>query len=241
MSDSEAKEASEVGRGAHGGDFGEDRRRGMRARADTRRIMKSPGAKQLGRRIGSSGKARTAILKAARELFAKLGFRGTTIRAIGRRAGVDAALVVYYFESKAKLFAAVIAPPILGERLRELFVDGGNSRGSEIVRFYLEHLFLDRSEAITAMLRAALSDPDCVPALRSAIRETLVSGVVGALQDPEASFGAEIVGAQLVGLFISRHIIGGEPLASASVDAIVAVLGPALDLVLDGVSEGSTR
>jgi AcrR family transcriptional regulator len=68
-------------------------------------VTKRPGKKRLGRRIGSSGKSRAAILKAARALFAKQGFRGATTRAIAQRARVNVGLVNYFFESKAKLFA----------------------------------------------------------------------------------------------------------------------------------------
>ena len=65
---------------------------------------------------------------------------------------------------------------------------------SRIARFYLEHLFLDRNEAITAMLRAALGDPGCVPALRTVIQDTLVAGVAGAL-----AVGAALVQRQRTG------------------------------------------
>jgi AcrR family transcriptional regulator len=195
-------------------------------------VTKRPGKKRLGRRIGSSGKSRATILKAARALFAKQGFRGATTRAIAQRARVNVGLVNYFFESKAKLFAEATDLPVSGERLRELFNDGGGPTGSRIARFYLEHLFLDRNEAITAMLRAALGDPGCVPALRALIQDTLVAGVAGALVGADTKLRAELVGAQMVGLFISRHVVSVEPLASASIDAIVGLLGPALDSLL---------
>ena len=108
-----------------------------------------------------------------------------------------------------------------------------------MARFHLERLFLDHNEAITAMLRAALGDPGCVPALRTLIQDTLAPGVAGGLREPDAKLRAEIFSALMVGLFISRHIVGVEPLASASVDAIVAILEPALDGVLDRVSTNS--
>jgi len=204
-------------------------------------VTKRLGKKRLGRRIGPSGKSRAAILKAARALFAKLGFRGATTRAIAQRAGVNIAMVNYFFESKEKLFAAAIDLPVAGERLRDVLQDGDAPAGSSLARFYLEHLFLDRNEAITAMLRAALGDPSCVPALRKVIQDTMAAGMAGALQGPDRKLRAELVGAHMVGLFISRHIVGVEPLASASIDAIVALLGPALDTLLAGVSPNSAK
>lgn len=52
--------------------------------------------------------ARTAILDAAERAFAELGFGGASLRAIAREAGVNQALIHYYFDNKDGLFSAVI-------------------------------------------------------------------------------------------------------------------------------------
>lgn len=46
----------------------------------------------------------TKIKKAAIELFEKYGSKGTTVRKVAERAGVNLALMNYYFQSKEKLF-----------------------------------------------------------------------------------------------------------------------------------------
>jgi AcrR family transcriptional regulator len=53
--------------------------------------------------------SKDALLQAARALFGQQGFEGTTIREIGERAGVDAALIARYFGSKADLYIAAVA------------------------------------------------------------------------------------------------------------------------------------
>ena len=53
------------------------------------------------------GATRDAILDAAEDLFSKHGFYGVTIREVAREAGVDTALVHYYFGAKRGLFDAV--------------------------------------------------------------------------------------------------------------------------------------
>ncbi len=53
------------------------------------------------------GDTREAILDAAEDLFSKHGFYGVTIREVAREAGVDTALVHYYFGAKRDLFDAV--------------------------------------------------------------------------------------------------------------------------------------
>ena len=63
---------------------------------------------------------RTALLHAGRELFARHGYDGASIRAITARAGANLGAVTYHFGSKERLYEAVLdsftAP--LGARLR---------------------------------------------------------------------------------------------------------------------------
>ena len=55
----------------------------------------------------AAGETRDLILDAAEDLFSKHGFYGVTIREVAREAGVDTALVHYYFGAKRDLFDAV--------------------------------------------------------------------------------------------------------------------------------------
>ena len=67
-----------------------------------------PVRARRGRRPLGSPDARRAVLDAARELFAELGFERTTMRAVAARAGVDPALIYHYFADKdGLLFAAL--------------------------------------------------------------------------------------------------------------------------------------
>lgn len=61
------------------------------------------------RRKGSGPDLRRAILDAAELLFAGHGFYGVTTRQVAAEAGVDTALIHYYFGSKRDLFDAVFA------------------------------------------------------------------------------------------------------------------------------------
>jgi AcrR family transcriptional regulator len=54
-------------------------------------------------RATASG-TRAAILDAAEELFARQGFRTTTIKQIAARAGINSALLYYYFANKETLY-----------------------------------------------------------------------------------------------------------------------------------------
>ncbi len=52
--------------------------------------------------------SRDAILVAATDLFARQGVEATSIKAIGAAAGVNPALIYYYFADKATLYDAVL-------------------------------------------------------------------------------------------------------------------------------------
>ncbi len=65
------------------------------------RVKRGPGRPRL--EDAARLAARSRILDAARRLFSTHGFECTTTRDIGERAGVDAALVNYYFKTKEDL------------------------------------------------------------------------------------------------------------------------------------------
>ena len=176
--------------------------------------------------------SRGRILSAARELFAKHGLRSTTTRAIAAKARVDAALVHYFFGTKAALFAEAVEVPIPVEELRQVLEHTHGPRGPVIARFFLEHVFNTRNRAISAILRAAMADPASAPLLRTLLETRVAGALEGLIPLPPARLRAEIIGAQFVGLFVLRHVIGVEPLASASIDSIVALVGPGVDAVL---------
>ncbi|MDT5370310.1 MAG: hypothetical protein QOC62_4741, partial [Mycobacterium sp.] len=54
----------------------------------------------------TSEDTKAAILAAARQRFGTIGFQGATIRAIAADAGTDPAMVMRYYGSKDRLFAA---------------------------------------------------------------------------------------------------------------------------------------
>jgi AcrR family transcriptional regulator len=65
-------------------------------------------------------RARAEIIEAARELFARNGYQGTTVEAIGEATGRSGAAVYQYFEGKAEIFGI-----FLRETGTELRTQGG--------------------------------------------------------------------------------------------------------------------
>ncbi len=58
---------------------------------------------------GQGPDLRQAILDAAEALFSRHGFYGVTVRQVASEAGVDTALIHYYFGAKRELFDSVFA------------------------------------------------------------------------------------------------------------------------------------
>jgi AcrR family transcriptional regulator len=87
---------------------------------------------------------RRAILEAAVELYAESGFRGTALKAIGERAGVHHATVLYHYRTSRELLVAVLKERDRRylEFTRDVFQDGGLKpleNLSIMARFNLKH------------------------------------------------------------------------------------------------------
>ena len=68
------------------------------------------GGTLRGRRPKGQGPdLRQSILDAAEGLFSRHGFHGVTVRQVAAEAGVDTALIHYYFGAKRELFDSVFA------------------------------------------------------------------------------------------------------------------------------------
>jgi len=70
--------------------------------------MEHAEAHSVARRQARSAETRAAILAAAEQIFAKSGLAGARTDAIAVSAGVNKALLYYYFKSKGGLYEAVV-------------------------------------------------------------------------------------------------------------------------------------
>jgi len=66
------------------------------------------GAKGRAGRPRSAAGTREALLAAGTELFAEHGFDGASVSAIAQKAGVNKAMISYYFGGKRDLYAAIL-------------------------------------------------------------------------------------------------------------------------------------
>src|SRR5215217_2934743 len=102
-----------------------------------RRRRRSTRRPRTGRRPGESS-TRAEILDAARRMFAEHGYEGATMRGIAAEAGVDAALVVHFFGSKAGLLEAAVEWPFDPEVVMpKLLVDGRHHVGRRLAELFV--------------------------------------------------------------------------------------------------------
>jgi AcrR family transcriptional regulator len=186
-----------------------------------------------GRRPGGPD-TRGEILEAARETFAAKGFEGTSLRAVARAAGVDAALVHHYFDGKESLFVEAMALPIDPRIVAERVLDGPvDGIGDRIIGTFLAVWEAPESRVrMKAMLRAAISSEDYAHLIRDAITRLILGPVSSVLDVPDAPLRVSLVASQLMGVVLVRYIIELDPLASATPDEVVARIAPTIQRYL---------
>jgi AcrR family transcriptional regulator len=182
---------------------------------------------------GDPGQAREAILAAARSEFGQHGFEGATLRSIATAAGVDVALVPYYFGNKADLFVAALDLPVNpATAVREVVSDGVDGAAERLLRRLLAVWDDPATGApLAAMLRSLSTQAKM---LRQFIERQLLVTLAEAMEGPGAELRAAVFTSQVFGLVLERYVLGVQPLAAASHDEIVELVAPTLQRYLDG-------
>ncbi len=193
-------------------------------------------------------KRRELIRLAAVELFARHGYRGTTVRAIAERAGVDPALVMYHYGSKEKVFSVVIREamraeellPELPELLDELPGAQGDDAtqrgpGSRLVRGFLTRWEDAASRSSLLMVfRSAMEHPEASQLFREVAGGELLVPIARRIPAPDPELRAVLVASLLVGLVTGRYVVPIGPLADMDLDTVVDLYGPYADAMLLG-------
>jgi AcrR family transcriptional regulator len=188
-----------------------------------------------GRRPGDSG-TKDAILVAARRSFAEKGRDGATVRGVAAEAGVDPALVLHYFGSKEKLFAAATELPIDTARLLEQVLPGDpEGLGDRMLRFTLGAWQQVRfQETLSALIRTALADSAGAEVARERLEERILAPLAGATRQPDGELRAALAFSQGIGMAIARHLIGIKALAELDDERLRALVEPNLRRYLSG-------
>ncbi|MGA7464955.1 MAG: TetR family transcriptional regulator [Mycobacterium sp.] len=165
---------------------------------------------------------RATILDTARSQFGTHGFERTTIRSVASAVGVDPALVMHYFGTKAALFAAAsrfditfpdlsdLAPDRVADVLLPMFVAAWGPQGP----------FLP-------LLRAAATNRTAADALLEVFVDQVAPALATVVPD-RAPERAALVGSQLLGLAVARYVLGMPPLTGMDDARLIEWLRPVL-------------
>jgi AcrR family transcriptional regulator len=171
---------------------------------------------------------RSTILATARSQFGDRGFERTTIRSIASEAGVDPALVMHYFGSKAELFAAAsrfditfpdlsgVEPQRVADVLLPMFISVWGPQGP----------FLP-------LLRAAATNRGAADALLEVFVDQVAPALAVVVPD-RAEERAALVGSQLLGIAVARYVLCIPALAAMDDADLVDWLRPVLVQYLQG-------
>jgi AcrR family transcriptional regulator len=196
----------------------------MSSRADNGITASRPAA---GRRRHDARASRQALLDAADALFHERGYDAATVRDIGERAGVDAALIARYFGSKEGLYLATL--------------EQGRAPMPNDPMDVLDRM-LNRSEQRgSGPVPRAMVSPTLTDAMREQIREIMRRRVVDPLAAqlgehgvPDARLRVELLVAMAIGVSLTRA--GGTlpTLTDAPMDDVLTVLRPLVEALHDG-------
>jgi AcrR family transcriptional regulator len=195
----------------------------------------SSAGRPRGRRPGASG-TRETILAAARARFAAHGYDRTRMRDVAEDAGVDPALVSYFFGSKDGLFVAAMELPLRpAEVIGPLLDDGVAGLGERIVgRLLGVWDEPDNRAALLAIVHGASAHQGAAAALREFITREIVGRIADAVEADRPALRANLVASQVMGLVAARYIAQVEPLASLAAEDVVPLVAPTLQHYLDG-------
>lgn len=180
-----------------------------------------------------SDPTRAAILAAARERFAADGYERATIRAIAAQAEIDPAMVMRYYGSKERLFAAAatfdLQLPDLGGLPRSGY-------GEALVRHFLRRW--EGDGPFLALLRAAVTNDAARDRMRD-IFATQVTPLVATVSPApgETTARAALIASQLLGLALCRDVLLLPAIEAMPEEEVINWIAPTIQRYLTGSPE----
>lgn len=174
----------------------------------------------------SSELTKAAILTAARERFGSAGFQGATIRSIAADAGVDPAMVMRYYGSKDKLFAAA-AEFDLG--FPDVATLDRAQLGPSLVRHFLQRW---QDDALVILLRSSATNSEAAQRMQEIFQAQIQPLAASLVPEAQAATRAGLVATQILGMALCRFVLRLPPVVGMSDDEVVEWLGPTIQRYL---------
>lgn len=182
---------------------------------------------------GDVADRRTAILDAARSMFAAKGFGGSSLRAIAREAGVDASLVSHYYGDKSQLLVATLQLPVDPiAKIASAVADGPDGMAERVLRAFLSSWDQHR-DVFSTLIRTGLASDSSQEPVSQIARDVVTTMLSSALVGEGRELRASLMVSQVIGLATMRYVVQVEPLASASSEEVVQLYVPAMQHLID--------
>ncbi|MDT3438941.1 MULTISPECIES: TetR/AcrR family transcriptional regulator [unclassified Pseudofrankia] len=196
-------------------------------------MMNKAEGSPRGRRAGSPD-TRSQILEVARRRFLSDGYRTVTLRSIAAEAGVDVALISYFFGSKKGLFGATLGLLANPPELLSAALPGDRATLPERVLRTVVATWddSDRGSQLRLVMSALVQEPEVARLFREVLEREIVGRVAEYIGAADAPYRAAAFSAQLAGVIFTRYVLELEPIASMSADELVRYLAPGLRAAL---------
>lgn len=179
--------------------------------------------------------SRQRIVDAARARFQREGYEGATVRSIAADAGVDVAMVYYFFGNKEGLFSASVltGPDHPLHQLATMLDEGTDDIGARLVRRILERWDAGGAfEPLMTLWRSAALHPQARKVLHDALAGPMAQRVADEFGVSDAELRVELVASHLMGMAFARYQLKIEPIASTNIEELVAMVGPTMQRYL---------
>ena len=178
---------------------------------------------------------RDALLEVARDIVAKRGYLGLTMRTASAAAGITPEVARRYYRNRDSLFAAAMrlpADPV--SAIPALIAPGIEGMGERLVRFTLDTLKDPEARRdLMSLARTGVQAGHAVTGLQEFIEVGVVDRVAGAIGVPDARMRSALITSYLMGVAIMRYGVRLEPLASASDEEVIRMVAPVIQDLLD--------
>lgn len=193
--------------------------------------------------MSSSDDITRQVLEAARAAYGARGYLNTTVKGVAAAAGVTPDVVKRYYANREALFAAAMRLPVdPAASIAQLLAPGIDGLGERMVRVTLRMLDdPETREQLADLAKAGAGASKATASLREFLESALVDRVVRALGVPDARMRVTLATSYLLGVATSRYVLALEPLASATEEEIVALVGPAVQAALTTPTGTSAR
>ncbi|MBX9942730.1 MAG: TetR/AcrR family transcriptional regulator [Reyranella sp.] len=189
---------------------------------DNAPVSADPRSERAGRREQNKAENRIALLKAARAVFAEMGYGAASVRDIVRRTDLASGTFYNYFKDKDEIFEAVVGE-LTGELLKRH--RAGRAKATTAEEFFRHHYavyfdFIVEDPELLALaqknftaIRTLLDKPD-VRALALALNDDIRAAIaLGVLPNVDVSYlAASLAG---VAFEVSVIMVGRDPVDPA--------------------------